>query len=142
MRPLLLFSALLLILSGRPETARASGFPPLGKRIYLIDQGRLHSPGIIRDDAGKPDKGVKFLKDPIKPKRKAPPRRRQVARRARGPSMLPGKLSFQSIGVSGKVSRPRIRFQEEWVPVDRTDQQRQVDYIGRILRTARQDAGL
>ena len=108
--------------------------PPIGKRIYLIEEKSLYSPvKIEREDNPFKRKGI--LRDPIPVGKAGLIRRKQMD--LRDPNMKPRKeslLKFASLAVSGRLAKPRVDFRLQPLPVGRADQTMEVP-LRQKLRT-------
>ena len=101
--------------------ALAQSLPPIGKRIYLIEEKSLYAPvKIEREDNPYKRKGI--LRDPIPVGKAGLIRRKQMD--LRDPNMKPRKeslLKFASLAVSGRLAKPRVDFKLQPLPVGRAD---------------------
>ena len=110
--------------------------PPLGKRKYLIDT-KVFSVVDIKPEAV--NSSLPYLKDPILVERKFSDLNTFRGKKKiikKNPKYKPAKLSFQSVPVDGSIAKPRIEFNLDSMQVNRVDEVYQLDFIGRIHRSA------
>jgi hypothetical protein len=143
---LILFGALLSAASPVLGAAKGS-LPPIGQRIYILKPDGGKKPiAILRDKDGAPigkKPGVKVLRDPLSTSIRKPPMRAvdfpsshskvaEVREKA-------GSLRFRKVIVSGAVSRPRIDFEQDPLPLERVDETVKGEFFQKIFIPARDD---
>jgi hypothetical protein len=143
---LLLFGALLS--APEPVLASSNGsLPPIGQRIYILKtDGGKRPVAILRDQKrppGAPESGVKVLRDPLStvgshPQKKAAG---SSALQMKGPEVREkaGSLRFKKVIVSGAISRPRIDFGQDPLPLERVDEAVEGEFFQKIFIPARDD---
>jgi hypothetical protein len=112
--------------------------PPLGQRVYIIDEIKPFNPSVIAPLSKTPS--ATYLRDPGSPKRvkiePAKPARSPVAaRNMKGGLVETGKLSFKMQPIAGRLSRPRLNFELEFLGSSRADERETVDVLPRIYAT-------
>ncbi|MBF0443777.1 MAG: hypothetical protein HQK54_17850 [Oligoflexales bacterium] len=120
-----------------PSMIFGNDLPPLGKRRYLIEDTKVFKLSVIKYDIGKPEK-TQFLKDPIfsektyvtfedkKEKKKA---------KIGMDDIKTAKLVFRPYKFSGRLSQPRINFEQDKLSLFRVDEPIKIDYQRKISNT-------
>lgn len=143
---LVLFGALLGAASpvlGAPK----GSLPPLGQRIYILKPDGGKKPiAILKDKDGAPvakKPGVKVLRDPTSTFISKPPMRAVGSSSPRSKvaevSEKAGSLRFKKVIVSGAISRPRIDFEQDPIPLERVDESVKGEFFQKIFIPARDD---
>ncbi|NRA65718.1 MAG: hypothetical protein HRU19_14610 [Pseudobacteriovorax sp.] len=87
----------------------AETLPPIGKRVYHIDQDSLFRPVDIRPDAGLAASSSAIeLRDPLG--REAERNGRAIAPDLKLPVNDSAKISFPELSLQGRISKPRVSF--------------------------------
>ncbi|SME90640.1 hypothetical protein [Pseudobacteriovorax antillogorgiicola] len=133
MRITYLYVALLLA-----EVSQAKSLPPVGKRVYIIEDEALYAPVTIKGEQ-KPLRRRGVLRDPIPLGEAGLTRRREIE--FRDPGMEPRKesqLKFSSLAIKGRIASPRVQFQLEPLDLYRADQELNIPLKTRLFRQASQ----
>ena len=133
---------LIVIFSFLPNEAFSSELPPLGERKYLISSDAPTGPVKIQSSS-KPVKEV-YLRDPMnsksgKPHDTRPSQRRVLAKKKaekRKVNIKETKLAFKAIAVSGRTTKPRVRFVRDLIEVKRADEPLSKDFYQRVFLPA------
>ena len=126
------------LLAAASAYALDTSLPPLGKRVYIIENSNLFRPTPIKRDSVEPR--APFLRDPIQPsdKRPEPVVSAPIPRRQKTQLTETGKLRFRTTPIGGKLSNPRVEFQQELLEIGRADESESIDFVSRIYDTASQ----
>lgn len=119
----------------------ANQFPPIGKRIYLIEAaGQQKDLVKIRPEGSFVGRG-KYLRDPLLPGENEDlslSGTQLEPRQIVGKPMAekPAHLTFSPRNVKGKYSKPRVKFLVKEAPVTRVDEPYKLEYLPRVYDTA------
>jgi len=119
----------------------AEDLPPLGKRKYLIDSGGSSNPAVIKN--AKEDVKAVYMKDPVgtfvdkeaifKPSK----RRIQAKTKLKMDNKAKvAQLTFNTLSINGRKTKPRVKFNRELIEVDRADEPLNKDFYDKVFLPA------
>lgn len=114
----------------------AEKLPPIGKRKYVLDGKDRAAPVTIESDQETPSKT--YLKDPVStaPVNEKPAPKTAERRAPRLPAARSAQLRFKHLPVSGKLTRPRVEFKNDVIPVGRADEPVRQDFFPKVFDPA------
>jgi len=119
------------------ESISEERVPPIGKRIYIIDEKpNLTSSEIKSISHSDPD--IPHMKDPKTPNFET---QRLVVRKMKKPEpkklgIKPVVLNFSNLRIKGNFTQPRVRFQSEYLKLQRADESLKKNFFGKIYQVA------
>lgn len=129
----------IFIISELPQIIYAAELPPLGKRKYIIEDSDVFKLSVIKFDKASFEEEL-FLKDPILPKKDSL-KLNEVVEEDKKKSRIgmeeikTAKLVFEPYKFSGRVSNPRLEFDQDKLPLFRVDEPVKIEYQGIISDT-------
>lgn len=127
---------LLHLLCGLAKATQS--FPPVGERVYMMDESE--QPISIVEDEGQGD----FMRDPVPVGDDVKSLRKPVSVRPAQQKIReagPAKMNFKKKSILGRLTKPRLEFDLEPLPVFRVDEVVRMDLIDSIFRTAHEVEG-
>lgn len=126
-----LTASIFLVQLFSPLYTYAANLPPLGQRQYQVDTEDPFKPVKIAKDM-KIDKKHKIMRDPSlrnKPLAKgASEAPNRVKKKVRS-----GRIRFKTVKISGELTNPRVSFEPEKIPIQRTDSPIEIDTFPKIF---------
>jgi hypothetical protein len=128
---------LLISLTLGASSIRAEQLPPLGKRVYLLDETKPARPAEIRPaERGSSLSGQTLMRDPL-PLNAASFVDKTSHRPAEAPKRV-SRMNFDKVAVQGRYLVPRVTFDRPSLEVGRQEEPVKQEYRKKILDSERE----
>ncbi len=128
---------LLISVSLSAGTMRAEQLPPLGKRVYVLDEEKPARPAEIRPlDRGSSVPGQTLMRDPL-PLNAASVADKNSHKPADAPKRV-SRMTFDKVAVQGRYLVPRVTFDRPSLDVGRQEEPVRQEYRKKILDSERE----
>jgi hypothetical protein len=118
--------------------ASAEDLPPIGQRKYILEAGNPSAPVDIQNSSQSVKKV--YLKDPIQSstdvvvkKFKRSKRQRVAKAKLTKDNKKVSQIKFKGLKVSGRLTKPRVKFVRDLIEVKRADEPVREDFYNRVF---------